>query len=687
MPAPAPPEPRTGRRTDPDRALDAAAAGFAAWTAACHFVVLAGGGLDHLLLVAAAGAAVAVAVGCRRRTRPPRRASAASPAAPRTTPTAVALAASAAGIAAPLLLWLERPLAGWAVAVGAAGLAAAVALRDRPPTTVPPAGAPWLVWLLAAAAAGITSSAVRPDVDDALYLNLAVAAVDHPDAPLLAEDRMHGVGGVPLHPPTYRLHTLELLTAAAARLTGSAVIVWAHLVLPPVAAVLAVLAWARLARILAPRRWRSVLIALLAILVVVGNTHAWYANVGFVRLHQGKCVFATVGVPLLLAAAARLAAGCTRRRIARLAAAVVGGVGLTGSALWVAPALVSVGLVAGGLPRRGGLRPAVAATGVLLYPAVLGATMLAAMHAPSSAVGELGLGPAVADADVREYTARPRGDSREWRLAPMRFAVSYVLGEGALPAVVALTVAGLWWLSAETAARRLHAAAALVFLAVLFNPFLSLWMTDHVTGRPTYWRVFWVLPVPLLLALAVTAPSVRLGRRGPLLSAAATALLLAAVTRVPLLSPANSVELAPLSLKVPATEYPVARTVVRRTPAGAFVIAPRDVAAWIPTFHHHPHPLVVRRTFFAMLERAVDREDARLRSWASAAVEAPRLEPEVLAAFADALVRFEVATVVLPTANPNLPRLERALTSSGFERTLGLHGYTLWEPAESATRF
>ena len=65
--------------------------------------------------------------------------------------------------------------------------------------------------------------------------------------------------------------------------------------------------------------------------------------------------------------------------------------------------------------------------------------------------------------------------------------VAEVYGDGALPAVVALVTVGLWWLSPEPRARRLHAASALLFLAVLYNPLTSLWLSDHVTGRSTYW--------------------------------------------------------------------------------------------------------------------------------------------------------------------------------------------------------
>jgi hypothetical protein len=263
-------------------------------------------------------------------------------------------------------------------------------------------------------------------------------------------------------------------------------------------------------------------------------------------------------------------------------------------------------------------------------------------------------------------------------MAPMRSAVSYVLGGGLLAMLVALTGIGLWWLSPEPAARRLTTTSGLLFLAVFFNPLLSLWLSDHVTGRPTYWRCFWLVPVPLLLALATTAAVVRLRRHGHLVAATVTVLLLGGVTSVPLLSRANGVQFSPFALKVPTVEYAVARQVVAVASPGAAVIAPQHVASWITTFRHHPCPLQVRRVFFGMLARAVPADDARRRAWATEAVETPELTPAVLAAFTDALDRYRVAAVVLPDANPNLPTLQSTLTRAGYVQIADNGRYQLW---------
>ena len=82
----------------------------------------------------------------------------------------------------------------------------------------------------------------RPDLDDAFYLNLAVAAVDQPQAALLAEDTLHGIAGLPVHHPVYRVHTWELWNALWSWLTGVPVIAMFHWVSASLAAALVPLA-------------------------------------------------------------------------------------------------------------------------------------------------------------------------------------------------------------------------------------------------------------------------------------------------------------------------------------------------------------------------------------------------------------------------------------------------------------
>ena len=63
---------------------------------------------------------------------------------------------------------------------------------------------------LALVAVAVTLVAHRPDEDDAFYLNVAVSAIDFPEAPLLHYDGMHGEVGLPILETHYRAQSYEL---------------------------------------------------------------------------------------------------------------------------------------------------------------------------------------------------------------------------------------------------------------------------------------------------------------------------------------------------------------------------------------------------------------------------------------------------------------------------------------------
>jgi hypothetical protein len=111
----------------------------------------------------------------------------------------------------------------WWSSVIVLGLAAAVyCLRETPQIVAAERGhwSEMLLWMLAAAAVVVTLISHRPDDDDAFYVNVAAAAADAPGRALLSEDTMHGIPGLPLHLPIYRVHSYELFNGAVSYLTG-----------------------------------------------------------------------------------------------------------------------------------------------------------------------------------------------------------------------------------------------------------------------------------------------------------------------------------------------------------------------------------------------------------------------------------------------------------------------------------
>ncbi len=677
-----------------DRFADAFCLLFGVWTVICQLAILAGVGLDALLVWTLAAAVAGIWTWCRSNgdgsSGSERPLEAFQATAPEPKPAVGRPIRLALGLAPPVLLSIlalapsPRPWVLWAAAVTYFALAAALAGGLASPAALPrrPEARQGLVWGLALAAVLLTWTVNRPDEDDAFYLGIAVAAADFPDQPLLRDDPVHGVPGVPIQHPAYRLHTLEILAGGLTRVTGIAAIYWLHFALSGIGAALLVFGWARLLRLLAPGRWLWTLAALVLILCTVGDVHRWYGNFAFVRLFQGKAVFLSALVPLTIVYALELALAPGWRRWLRLAWCQVAAVGLTSTAIWIAPAVAGLALLAAsGLGRRG-LRTVCLGSLASFYPLLAGAVLAVAVQDRPPR------GPRVVPQPIPKPPAgQPPEPEPAWSL--LGDAGEWVLGDGALIWCVALATALAWWLADEDLVRRVSLVFPLGFLICLFNP-VAADLTVGAVGQQLYWRAFWVLPIPLFLALCLTAPMAR-GAGGARRHVVVALLLGAFVVLVPerqLLTRANRVSLRPFQLKVPV-QYPVAEALARAVPPGAPVLAPRSVSPWVVTMHHHPSPLVVRLGYLPTLHRHLGALEVGERRRLASVVTGKRAAGAAIARagagqishLVAGIARFDLRAVCWRTWSGRRPAPGEELSSRGFERVYRDPDYEIWRRA------
>jgi len=513
--------------------------------------------------------------------------------------------------------------------------------------------------LLCISCALVTLVAQRPNPDDAIYVHIAVAGADHPEAPLLARDTLHGL---PARSPIfdfYRAQSCELLQGALSLLTQVAAIDVAHLVLPVLWALLVPLAYARVFRLLIPGRWFWAVLVAVSFLLTVGDTERGFGSFGFVRLHQGKAAFLSAGVPLLMAHALEFALAPGAGRWIRLAAAQIAAVGLTSSALWLAPAISGISLLAATIGRPRGLRTLLYGCASSAYPVVLGLLLRRT---------------------VDESLLRFRQRHEEL----FSSALFDVLGSGPSALLVLFALLGSWGLASSPLIRRVVVVFTLSFLALAWNPFSADWLAVHVTGLSTYWRVFWLLPVPLLVAVALTAPLE--SSRGPrwtrgLLSALLAAGFLLLGPRIQTLSAKNDVRLAWPARKVPRPAFAAAVALVAETRAGAFTLAPVDVAPWIPTLHGHPVPLVVRPLYLRLLGGSLDEDEIEQRQRLALIVSAGSRTANrstVESGMRTAIEFYGLQSVCLEQGAQCAVEVRRALRSAGFELVRTTPGFEIW---------
>jgi len=487
----------------------------------------------------------------------------------RIPPTPVVLGlATAAVLAFVQVDGLWWPLA-WLALVGVLG-AAAYSVRDggsTPATTVRAAlhrtsrTAAVSVLVLAGLAALLALVMVRPDLDDVFVVNRSawVAANDtvFPDRDTIFSDDV-----LPVERPAALSTSVEALLGSAAAAGRVSAVALTHLGFGPLIAALAVLATWRLLRGLGARSAAAATWAGTLFLMLDGAVHGSFGNFFAGRSWQGKAAFLLLVVPTLWHHGAAYGRTGLRRHLLALAAGVVAGLGLTSSSVLVAPPVVLAAVAAtaldAGEPRRIARSVAAAA------PALLAGcyALFAAPQRLGDAVAVLGF------LDVRRFL-----DSGTEPIAMIRM----VFGEG--PAALVALVAALtaWAVVGSRGSRMLLLAGPVV----VFGAFLAPGVLDVLDAAgeadAVAWRTLWVLPLPAMVGLVVTAgrPGVR---AAPAVSAAVVLVFLLLVG-TPITSSANrGTEMVwPPVVDLPRPEVESARTLIYMAPVGGTVAGPADV--------------------------------------------------------------------------------------------------------------
>jgi len=386
---------------------------------------------------------------------------------------------------------------------------------------VPVRGGSAAVVALAVLAAVLSLVLVRPDQDDVFVVNRSTWVAEHAGE-FPERDTVFSDDVLPSERPAVLPTSVEaLIGAAAARLPGSAAgltyLAWA-----PLVSALGVLATWRLLRGLGSRSPVLATWAGTAFLVLDGEMHASFGNFFAGRAWQGKAAFLLLVVPALWHHGAAWGRTGDRRRLAAAALALVAGLGLTSSAAFLGPAVLLAAAFATALDSRCPERLGPAAVATLPAVAAGGYALFAE---PQGLEGALGVLAAV---DVRRLLD---SGTEPWAMVRM------VVG-GGLPAFVALGCA----LTAWTAVR--NRSARLVLLAgpvVVFAGFLAPGVLDLMNevgdADAVAWRTLWVLPLPAMVGLVVTAP--RAGMRAAQVVAPVVVLAVLAVTGTPITSGSN----------------------------------------------------------------------------------------------------------------------------------------------------
>ncbi len=513
----------------------------------------------------------------------------------------------------------------------------------------------WIVVMVAAAAVCITLFASRPDADDAFYRSISATLLRHPQQPVLLHDTLYRLSDQPILLQFYRLSNYDVLVGALARLTGVDHLLVAYLVLPSLFAAFSVLGWAYLLRRIVPARWPWVLLILFLVALVLGEAHRDYGNFAFVRLFQGKAILVTGMVPVIAGSALRFARHGGVRHWLLLFAAEIAALGVSASALFVAPAAAALGLAGGWSANAASSRRFV--LGMLASAYVIGAGWAMASVTHGGAEDLVSTSPMPAVMPILDNT---------WGVWSTRLLL------------VALLAA--WAFVRDPVRARYLSAGAFFFLLAVLDPYTVRFVADHLVGIRTYWRLTWALPLPLFLAVLLDGLVERALRMQSKLLAAGVCAALAGLAiafgwRFGTLRSANGVTLGLPGPKVAPVEYQVAATIAGRVPESGVVLAPEAVSIWLPGFVVHPELLGVRSLY---LTRAFSWPDAKRRDALMRYAAGEYRPPDAAVWFADALQRYGLTAVVFVHTAPWRGEMQDVLERHGW-RPLASGAYDMWD--------
>lgn len=501
----------------------------------------------------------------------------------------------------------------------------------------------------------------RPNPDQTLSIHMAASVLDHPTTPMYLVDTMHGIPGAYLL-PTYRVESFEPLAALTTQAFGLGEPVWAfHLVLAPIFTIFSVCAAALLLSRLLPRWWGWGALALVSVLLLLRGTYTSYGNFAFLRMFEGKSPFVTALVPLIAVFAMDFVDRPSPGTWILLALAQVSAVGLTANALYAAPMAAGLALVASWRPSWRATRR-------------IGVGLLASIYPVTLAV-------------ILRATIIHDGLKLEdfQQLIPIDMAARLVLGNGFTLWLWLLALLSGWSVLRDRSLRHWTLAVCLGFMLLNMNPYLDKYWGQYVTAKYLTWRLLWPVPLPIFLAAFVVQgvrgiASPHLARKG---LAVVVALACAATLAIakPWVDPIVSGQLR-LGRKVPHAEYDVAAQLNRLAGSEVPVLAPENVAEWIPTFRHNAYAVVARLHYteglMVLFAGRVDEENLRQRLILGQYVDGT--SPDNLQAeltLQHWLAQQQVGVVAVPEDFARMSQIAQILEKAGLVRSKYM-GYIIY---------
>nr|WP_228739786.1 DUF6077 domain-containing protein [Xanthomonas euvesicatoria] len=402
----------------------------------------------------------------------------------------------------------------------------------------------------------------RPDVDDSIYVPKSLFYLEHPDAQI--DSQVTWLAAVEQRPISGVFPYYELSQAALAHLTGRPYLDLYHVLLPGIVGFLMYSAALVLLGLFENRPNTVLLCSLFYLLLIflLGETHRSYGNLSIARAFHGKYMFLSVGAPSWIYFSLRYLRHPSWSHWLILATLGLAMAAATPTAMIFLPFLALTIAFANHVQLSIRLPNATDLAQGLRYGATLVPVILMAVSFRFYAVDNISAGSQI-NAGFPKSFADQLGliVNPEYPLTPWLFTVSLLA------------------MLAFSPYRRFFAAWVMALGVMLLNPWISDVVIQHLTTENIYWRLFYLLPFPLMPALALGLV-VNAGRIGAALTVLIVSITAFFSLRGPtsVLRPENGATLSTPGYKIGEADRATSEQVIRCGHAGT-ILAPTQIAS------------------------------------------------------------------------------------------------------------
>jgi hypothetical protein len=436
------------------------------------------------------------------------------------------------------------------------------------------------VLLLCTATGFLATSINRPNIDDSVYATKAVFYRENPDQAL--NKTINWIVGLPITAEVPAFQYYETIQAAVAYLFNVPYLGLYHVIFPAIVGFLMSLGTLLALSVFEPRRWMLALGLLLLTLVTVslGETERTFGNFSIARAFQGKILFFAAGLPIWLYLSLRFFA---LRRFDTWFALLATGlclVATTNSAMVLLPLFAGVIFVSYICCENAILTRRNVELGFAYVSALVPVALLAW--------------------EFRTIAERSLG-TRSLISAgfPLTFGgqLDFFINDR-YPLTPILFCAGLSTTLLYSAYRRFFAIWVVLMFVVFLNPLTFGFILKTITPETIYWRLFYLLPFPIIVASAFfTIPKV--GSKSAIAIGAVLATFSVAAIWGPtsVIRRQNDATLGWPGFKIEEPTLSAIKEIARTVPTGS-MFAPVDIASNMLIYSSKYPQFYMRDDFF-----------------------------------------------------------------------------------------